>query len=384
MPADLRKYVPAFIKPLLRFIRYPNERKKVFRELAIRKEQNARLKAQFDPHSKKLVIFAIAGSDWATGKDKISGGIISIVSLCEQTAGFKAIHGSETILCTMTGEHLLLRHTQFDNHTDVFRLGQVPAFFREAEEVILHLPEFLCDHFLRHTDLRTMNWLKTRKALHINILNQNILLMPPVETIDTLKNLAQKVTSTTAHQRYCSPGYRAQFGIPIHKFSAWVSPEQYKYVDFANKENLIIVSPDQKPIKDEVLGKLSTLKNLKLQDIGGLTYAQFKEVISRAKWALTFGEGLDGYIIEPIFSGAIGFAVFNEDFFTPDFKELKTVYRSFEELLERITADIQRLDNEVKFDAYQQQQFDLCARYYSFDQYRRNIEAFYKGEYTLP
>ncbi len=68
----------------------------------------------------------------------------------------------------------------------------------------------------------------------------------------------------------------------------------------------------------------------------------------------------------------------------PDFKGLETVYYSFEDLLERITADIQRLDNETEFVAYQRQQFDLCARYYSFGQYRRNIEAFYKGEYTLP
>lgn len=136
-------------------------------------------------------------------------------------------------------------------------------------------------------------------------------------------------------------------------------------------------------MKDSVLEKLAAIPGLHVQIIRNLTYEQYKSTIARAKWALTFGEGLDGYIIEPIFSGAVAFAVYNEEFFTPDFKELPTVYRSYDHLLETIVNDIERLDDEHLYKDYQQVQFDLCAKYYSAEQYRKNIRSFYENNYTF-
>jgi len=67
-------------------------------------------------------------------------------------------------------------------------------------------------------------------------------------------------------------------------------------------------------MKEAVLGELKQVAGLSVQIIRNLTYDQYKSLVSRAKWALTFGEGLDGYFIEPVFSGAIAFAVYNEQF----------------------------------------------------------------------
>ena len=133
-----------------------------------------------------------------------------------------------------------------------------------------------------------------------------------------------------------------------------------------------------------MLDKLAAIPGLRVQVIQNLTYEQYKAVISRAKWAITFGEGLDGYIIEPVFSGAIGFAVYNDEFFTPDFKTLPTVYDSYDTLLKKIADDMKALDNATDFENYQRTQFNSCAAHYSQDTYRKNIEAFYKGNYTLP
>jgi hypothetical protein len=208
--------------------------------------------------------------------------------------------------------------------------------------------------------------------------------MPGSGDIDVLKALAGRVTITTAHQKYCSAEYRQQFGLPIHKLSVWISPEQYQFRKWADKEDLLVVSPDQHPMKEEVLELLGRLPGLTVRIIQNLTYTEYKDLISRAKWSLTFGEGLDGYFIEPIFSGAIGFAVFNEQFFTPDFGELATVYSSYQQLIGKIGRDIRDMDNEPAFAAYQQQEYALCAKYYSYEQYRSNIQAFYKEKYTLP
>ena len=115
-----------------------------------------------------------------------------------------------------------------------------------------------------------------------------------------------------------------------------------------------------------------------------MTYEQYKNIISRAKWSVTFGEGLDGYFVEPIMSGAISFAAYNEEFFTPAYQSLATVYQSFDVLIEKIAGDIRRLDRPHDFAAYQQEQRRLCKSDYRHEEYLQNISRFYQGDFTFP
>jgi len=371
------------IKSVYRLCRYRNERKKFVREFSIRKKQDTELASRYESETGKLIVFIVPGSDWATGKDKISGGTMSIVSICEESAQMKNIHGAATIMCTLNRDHLLLRHKMFDNNTPVFRFNQLEKYFDNCHEVLFHLPEFLVKEFYPSLTSGDKRWLDRMDMVHINIMNQNIQLMPAPSIINSLLDFSDKITVTTAHQKYCSVNFRKQYNVPIHKLSVWISPEQYVFRSWEEKENLLVVSPDKHPRKEEVLQELQKMEGLKVQIIQNLTYQQYKELVSRAKWSLTFGEGLDGYLIEPVFSGAVGFAVYNEDFFTPDFADLKTVYPSMDALKQRILYDIRSLDNKDEFTAYQQNQFELCAKYYSKEQYRKNIALFYSGQYTI-
>lgn len=377
------KYISSLVKAPVKFVVRSRERKRVFNERKIRKKQNEEIK-KYDRQPEKLIVFMVHGADIKTGTDKISGGIISIVSLCEESARLKEMHGAEVIMCTLANEHLLWQHTQFANKTKVFRHSQLSSYFTQVKEVIIHLPEYTCSYYLENLGKKDLQWLKQIEQVHINIMNQNVLLMPEVKVIDQLKQLATKVTATTAHQKYCNQHYRQLYNIPLHKFSVWISPEKYTFRQFSDKENLIVVSPDEHPLKEQVLNELAKIPGLQVQIIRNLTYEQYKSTIARAKWALTFGEGLDGYIIEPAFSGAVGFAVYNENFFTPDFEEVPTIYGTYEQLLQRIVADIERLNDEQAFSASQSMLFSLCAKYYSQTTYEQNIRSFYEGHYTLP
>ena len=373
-----------FFKTVYRLMVYGNERRKQAREIPIKIRQNRLLPEMFNRNSKKLIIFLVPGADWKSGKDRISGGVLSIVSICEETGTLKNIHDAETILCTLRGDHHFLKHETFLNKTPVFRFGQIPFFFRQTEEVTLHIPEFMVTSFLSSLVRDDVNWLRRKKEVHINIMNQNISLMPPRETIESLKSMARLTTITTAHQKYCTGEFRELYGVPIHKLSVWISPEKYLYKKWHQKEDLMVVSPDPHPAREKIFEHLQKVRGLKIQVIQNLTYEAYKELISKAKWSLTFGEGLDGYFIEPVFSGAVSFAVYNEEFFTPDFKSLPTVYPSYDELLENICMQISELNDGEKFEAYNKQQFDLCAKYYSHDTYRDNIRKFYQGLYTFP
>lgn len=380
----LRGNLPEWIKPILRFFYYSAERNRRWREIGIKKIQNRNITQEYCPQSKKLIVFIVVGADRVTGKDKISGGAMSIVSLCQETKKLKKIHGAEVIMCTWREDLLFLKHATFENETKVFRYEQILDYFLNLEEILIHIPELLVEHILKTFNTTDYLFFKDLKKVHINVMNQNIRLMPDSSIIEKMSNIAHQVTITTAHQQYCTHAYREYFKVPIHKFSVWISPEQYRFTQWKDKRELLVVSPDEHVMKQQILQKLKETTNIEIRIIENLTYEEYKVLIADAKWSLTFGEGLDGYFIEPIFSGAISFAVFNDQFFTESFQDLKTVYPSHEMLFNNIVEDIQLLDNQTDFELYQKAEFKLCAQLYSYDHYRKNITTFYHHEYTFP
>ena len=203
-----------------------------------------------------------------------------------------------------------------------------------------------------------------------------------MECIKELEKLG-KITCTTAHEQYSTLEIRNKLGFPLHKLSTYVSSEQYIKKRYIEKEDLIIISHDNHPNKSEVLSLIAKqFPKFRIQIIKDLTYEEYKIVISRAKWALTFGEGLDGYFLETIFSGGVSFAIYNSTFFTKDFKCLLTVYDSYETMIKKICSDISNLDNEKIYTKYQNDQYTLCMKYYNYKEYVENIELFYRERYT--
>jgi hypothetical protein len=141
----------------------------------------------------------------------------------------------------------------------------------------------------------------------------------------------------------------------------------------------MVVSHDPHDVKPEVLRRLKEIPDLETYVVHDLPYVQFKDLLEQAKWTLTFGEGLDNYFIEGVFSGAVAFAVYNDDFFTPDFRDLETVYASFPELRDRICTDLKGLDVADRFVDYQREQFNTCADHYNSQNYVRNLRLFYRS-----
>lgn len=173
--------------------------------------------------------------------------------------------------------------------------------------------------------------------------------------------------------------------MPLHFLSWFLSPEQYTKRSYTQKRNLMIVSPDTHPMKTEILDIIqSRFPEMKIRIIQKMTYEEYKDLISWAKWALTFGEGIDGYFVEMAFSGGISFALYKPAFFTEDFRALRTVYADGNDMAKRICLDMEDLDNEPNFKNYQQEEFDLCYKYFNHEQYVKNIRLFYEGKYTIP
>ncbi len=349
-------------------------------EPKIIKYQNELLEENYNPNTKRLNIFL------TSGYDMVSGGILSISSIYYETSKLKGIHGAETILCSVPGEPLLLKYTKFKNQNYIYNFSQVLSYFQNLDSLMIHIPEYACAFVLDKISKEEYSILDNIENLHINIMIQNIEIAE--DNLGKIENLKQRfdcVTGTTAHENYSNPKNRRKFGFPIHKFSTYVSPEQYDYKSYTEKDDLMIVSQpeDKHPMRAKVLGLLQKeFPEIEMKVIENITYEEFKKVISEAKWALTFGEGLDGYFIEPIFSGAISFSVYNSKFFTKDFKSLETVYSDYDELIKKMPMDLKRLNTENSYEYYQQMQFKRCSKYYDYKEYIENLKLFYQGNYT--
>jgi hypothetical protein len=208
--------------------------------------------------------------------------------------------------------------------------------------------------------------------------------MPKQESIEKLVSYGHKITCTTAHKRYSNNNLTIKHGIPVHHLSTFGSSEKYIRKAFRDKDDLLIVSHDSHQDKEKILDLImKSIPNIKVKIIKNMTYEEYKQLISEAKWAITFGEGLDGYFAETIYSGGISFAVYNDDFFTPDFQEVKTIYKSFDDLYKNIIQDLKFYSNEANHRAEWEVQYKILSSHYQYNEYVKNIRNFYEEKYSI-
>jgi glycosyltransferase involved in cell wall biosynthesis len=325
--------------------------------------QDRQLRINHDLNADSLIVLL------TPGYDLVNGGILSINSLYVETC--KMIPTAQVLCCTVPEDPLLLGYTRFPNDTALYRFDQLRSFKR-LSWTLIHVPEYCVTrekftwHHLRHFD----------GSVRVNILVQNIDFAPSSEQVQELCRIpGVSVTCTTAHDQYLK-AVRDRYNVPTFPFSTYISPELYSPVSYKRKENLILVSPDEPPGKKEILEMLVS-NGFELEVVEGLTYTKYKQLLLRAKWVLTFGEGLDAYFVEGIFSGAISFAIYNTRFFTQDFQPLRTVYPSYEDLRKRILEDLHSLDSEKSFIEYWREQFAICSANFNSVKYKKNLQQFY-------
>ena len=328
-------------------------------------------------NAKRLIVFLTPGFDYR------SGGIMSISTYNRESKTLRDIHRARVILCTVPGEPDLLKYTWFENQDLLLNLESVLKSCRGLDYLLLHMPAYAVNQVLGWLHSTSSTLLRDVKDVHLNILVQNIDNMRGQNVLG-LKRFG-KVTCTTSHEAYSNLATREALGVPLHRLSVCNGPDQYTVYPYHEKEPLMVVSPDAHPLKEQVLQHLArACPDLTIKIIQDLSYEDYRKLIRRAQWSLTFGEGLDGYFVEPAYSGAIAFAVFNSRFFTPAFSNLENIYPSWESLLDRIAADIRRLDEPVAFTRCWQQTHNLLGELYSTDRFRQNLRQFYRGEYTFP
>lgn len=327
--------------------------------------------------TKRLIVFLSPGHEFR------AGGVMAIALMYDESKALHHLHQAEVAICTLPGDPPLARYSWFENSRYMLDLESLLKRCNKLDYLLLHIPDYAVNQVLRWLAAASSTVMQNIRAVHLNVMVFNIEMMKG-QDVAGLASFG-KVTCTTAHKAYSNPVTRGALGVPLHSLVICTGPEFYSRSSYYEKEDLLVISNDRHPIKEEVLSRiLQALPKLRIQVIEDLSYDDYKKLIRRAKWSLTFGEGLDGYFAEPVFSGTISFAVYNDQFFTPDFTKLETVYPTWDVLADHIAGDIQRLDEPDAYNRCWQQEFDLLSDELNTDRFRKNLQLFYRGAYTYP
>lgn len=316
----------------------------------------------------------------------MSGGIYSIFSIAEQLRRLRRVHGYEVVVMTRpNGEgETYFRNTNFRNAENVYRFSQLLQC-ADVEELYLQIPEYATAHFCDDLSRKELVYLSGRKVF-VNILNQNIQLMPDAVRLEPLKGLVSEVTQSVAHHAYFSQDMANKYGIPTLLLPAYTDLSSYPGCGFDGKEKLIIYSLDKADYKDRCLQKISSeFPDYKLIEIRDITFDQFMDLATRCMFSITFGEGFDGYLAQPILQGGIGFAVYNDDFFpSRHFLDYQNIFGTGEEMVERICGVMRNLSrNEAVYTALNKKFASEYDALYSFEDYVGRVKKLSLREFEI-
>lgn len=341
---------------------------------AIRKVQKSYLGTHDCSSYDSLVVFFVPGFDM------VSGGVMSIISLAGETK--KLFAGSKTgvFVCVIPYHPPLSKFTKFENDQVIVNYLDLLSRCGIAKKMLLHIPEIYTNYVAKKSQKLFGRF---GGQLYFNILLQNIDVAPSPVFVNRLK-LYGVVTITTAHKAYSGEDTKQRYECPVHHLSVWVSPEKYIYKKYEEKKELIVVSPDEHELRGDILNKIQTqLPGFEFVVIKNMTYSAYLKIISEARFSMTFGEGLDGYFAEPVFSGGIGIAVYNDRYFDEEYKKLPFVYASWEKLTQNFATDVLRVNmNYDEYRAVHRSQFEILSKNYSYEEYRNNIHSYYESYFN--
>lgn len=328
--------------------------------------------------SKNLIVFFLPP------EKTINGGIISIFCLCRESRRFKTTHGSEVVLSVLPGYKSYKRNKYIDNDEYIFSFSELVKKYPKPKSLTLHIPEYSVLSTAKSLN-KYMKFLSRVDNLHINILNQNIELMPKESDIAYLYKYSNNITQTTAHNRYCTQQVANRYAIPTHLFSTLLNHKLYKKIPFDRKLDQIVISNDHNPHKQAILRKLSKeLPNFKQITVRNMSHSEYKELIKTSKYTITFGEGFDGYNVESVFSGTVPFAVYNDIFFpSKDYIDLTNIFSSYSEMQNKLIQNIKNLEKDTKtYNSTLNNNLSKINKSYTFKSYLYNIKKFYQKKYT--
>ena len=332
--------------------------------------------------AEKIMVFVLPEHN------EMSGGIYSIYSIASIVKRLRYRHGYEVLLMTRPNklDATYCRQKNFSNSEDVYRLAQIERC-RNVRELYFNIPEYAAQDFVASLLPSTFNFIKSVPTVYVNILNQNIDLMPERHAFDDLRQLStDHLSQSVAHHSYFSQEYANRYELTTLLLPAYTDLSGYSPTTFHEKDNLIIYSPDDAPHKSTCLDAIRReLPEFKLVEIRNITFDEYMNLATNCKYSLSFGEGFDGYIAQPIYQGGLGLTVFKEEFFpSSDYLDYDIFFSSRQDMIENICKVIRRYEGNPA--AYSEINKELIVKYealYNYEDYVSKVVMLIDRDFDL-
>jgi len=330
--------------------------------------------------ARKMAVFVVPEHN------AMSGGIYSIFSIADHVRRSRRQHGYDVLVMTRPNPQGItyLRNSAFKNSETVLRLEQL-RLFSEVSELQLHIPEYATVEFVRSLSPELMRYLLHRDHVHVNILNQNTRLMPEPHQFQDLRRIANSVGQSVSHHAFFGQEFADHYDLPSLLLPAYTDLAPYPPAEPEEKENLIIYSDDDAAYRSAVLEKLAAMGDYELVCIKGMTFDNYMDLATRCRFSVSFGEGFDGYVAQPMYQGGIGFALYNDEFF-PDasYEELENFFSTEDEMIEQIVPTIRRLESDIgRYKALNRTMRAKWDALYSYSDYLDRIDKLVRRDYQI-
>jgi hypothetical protein len=330
--------------------------------------------------TERLLVFLV------TELDVISGGLMSITGIYDICRELKSLHGREVIAVTFPDVlQYLSKYSLFDNDMNIYHFSQLATNFTNVQDLMVMLPELYLPRLHDYLSLHTENYLLKIPNRSLNVMNQNVELMPPFFVIDRMRDFFSSITQTTAHKRYTTQCHRDLYGVPLHLVIPPIKKEIVP-LPYEEKEDIIAYSYDQCLGKEEILSVLHReFPQMRLIEIEDISFKEYLDLIAKAKWTISFGEGLDGYYTEPFSAGSVAFTIWNGTFFTDEYRGLSTILSSAEDAVQNLPSLMRTLDSKVKYEQAIHEFLAIWQKDYAGDRTPKDmLIRFFKQDYDLP
>lgn len=317
----------------------------------------------------------------------VNGGILSLFTFAAELRRQKAVHGCDVVVATRPQAAPIthFRNTNFTNAENVFRFPQLLRC-ANLEELIVLLPEYSAHDFAASLSRRERSFLTGLKRLRIHILNQNIDAMPPPEDVADLFSLTPEVTLSVGHHGSYSPDMADRYRMPLMLMVPHADLTPYPSRVFAEKEKLVIYSPDDAPWKKACLAAVAAaLPDFELREIRGISFDAFMDLAARCMFSMTFGEGFDGYFVQPMQKGGIGFSVFNDRFFpSAAMASYPNLFTDPADMIARI-GDVMGMlrADPARYDALSAEWCETIESLYRYEDFRERVSRLVLGRYDV-
>ncbi len=325
---------------------------------------------------------------FSVARDLIGGGLLSINRFVEHSKILSESMGFDLVLCGIPLFNAAIRHSMFKDAIEMVDFEMLSNSV-SPDNLLINIPEAFLKEFNGSLSHKQKLWLKGIKNLRINILNQNIDFMPSTFVFNKLFDYTNNVSITCAHAKYCTKELADKYCCPVYLLPPFL-PE-FPQKTFHEKENIIVISPDNDIPSDCGISKENILQKLReglpdfeLVEINNISIDEYIDLIAKAKFAITFGEGYDGYFVEPYLTGSVSFAVYNNEFFPKEFEDCSTVYQNWNILYENIIADIKNLNsNSELYESTQKNVKNKIKKYTSNNLSAKYLSDFYAQRPTF-